>query len=259
MKKANFTLIERLVVVAIIAILAGMLLPALNAAKKKAQAIQCTSNLKQCIQAAMMYMSDYNEHFPNSGGTNAWAGPGSVNHKSWAQIFSLEGYLPPLVNYYAPAVTRCPVMKRAAEVGGGSSRADSYGAIYNGVSDTSNSYYQKRVVPLKEKNTYIYNDQAIPFSKIVIMGDDTSYAEGANHYLLNASSDSWQTTGVSTGNGRLYLAHSRRANLAMRDGHVESFSPAGLADAYVTRYKEFNLQKVKGFALTPAGATIFLY
>ena len=55
----NFTIVELLVVVAIIAILAAMLLPALNAARQKGQAIHCVSNLKQLTTAALTYYDDF--------------------------------------------------------------------------------------------------------------------------------------------------------------------------------------------------------
>lgn len=53
-----FTLIELLIVIAIIAILAAILFPVLAAAKKRATSIACLNNTKQIISATKMYMDD---------------------------------------------------------------------------------------------------------------------------------------------------------------------------------------------------------
>lgn len=104
-----FTLIALPVILAVVAILAAMLLPALAKAKSRAQRIQCVNNLKQDGLAFRIWEGDHDDKFPMAvsnklGGTLEWV-PGGNAFRHF-QVMSNELNTPKIL--VCPADTRQP-------------------------------------------------------------------------------------------------------------------------------------------------------
>ncbi|WP_145080589.1 type II secretion system protein [Poriferisphaera corsica] len=105
-QRGGFTLIELLVVISIIALLIGVLLPALGAAKKAAERASCLSNIRQLSIAANAY-SATNRDLAIPSYNMVGNGASDTLIDGWGPILDKGGYVPGSNELYTTAFT-CP-------------------------------------------------------------------------------------------------------------------------------------------------------
>jgi len=133
----GFTLVELLVVVAVIAVLASLLLPAVSRAKQAAHSAVCKSNLRQYGQAVQMYLNDFHVYPP-------YAMRNSAAEKAlwWRDRVREYTAAKPIGAIYQPAsasgIELCPSYDRAPGWQGRGGGFGSYGYNYAGITRNLN-------------------------------------------------------------------------------------------------------------------------
>ena len=206
--RKTFTLIELLVVIAIIAILAAMLLPALSAARARAQASSCTSNLKQLGVFQLMYAGDNNDHL---------TGPkGYTSESTYPQKLIKAGYLESKDGNITRQAANHLVCPGCSELTRATEKDKSLSYIYGFVTAPtyhSSSGWAKFYIPdyiNGQPNNKTGGDPA----GTPMIADSAHSGDKTMWYTIECACSGKSKKGI-------YMAHSNRANVLMVDGHVD--------------------------------------
>ena len=210
MRKRFFTLIELLIVVAIIAILAAMLLPALSKAMMTARKAHCINNLKQLGTALESYAGDSQDWYPmyytaTGGG-------------EWYKVLCDNHYVPCTYNQARGAlglggsregrkhILWCPEDKRDPTAAAANAQGISYGinAIITNPTPPAYHYLRRTQIALKAGWSAGQN------SLLMDSWDGTDYKSGDPYYVSSYATQ------------KLDFRHSTTINVLYCDGHVEN-------------------------------------
>ncbi|HTR43155.1 MAG TPA: prepilin-type N-terminal cleavage/methylation domain-containing protein [Pseudomonadales bacterium] len=228
-QKKAFTLIELLVVIAIIAILAAMLLPVLAAAKRRAQRINCVSNLKQVNLSFRIWEGDNNNLYPMAVSTSAGGAmeSGVSNNHTTYVAYGMTNIFCVMSNELStPKILICPSdvshsspATNFAELGNtGNSPGFNTNAIGYFVCGDANESYPQMVMT---------GDRNIGTSATLgTAANSINVTMGAGNYILqqnNATTWAWSANDL----------HLKVGNIGYADGSVAEVSVSGLQSSLI--------------------------
>jgi len=204
---AAFTLVEMLVVMAIIAILSAILLPVFWTVRGSARATSCRSNLSQIGKAVAMYAQDYDNLYPY--GIDHQDRTLGVTSGAWGSHPAFEALLPTLPytkDLLQPYLKSKQVFICPADTG---YDVDDFFGQPLAARPTSGEAFG---------SSYYFNTELAATG--VKTGLETN---GANHVLFYDAAGGWHGT---------WLPIQRRYNVLFTDGHVKNVTWAQFNDLY---------------------------
>lgn len=207
-----FTLIELLIVIAIIAILASILLPALNQAREKAQGTACLNNMKQLMTYVQLYMDDFNSQIVTESGTNV----------TWSGSLWRGGY----IDWRRPGEFICPTLDK-------SPARDEDIVVYCAYSSNYSGYYvENNQQKLLNRSTGADGSFGLSFNRIrtpsrfLFITDGKRYDRNCSHSKL------WPRTPADWA-ALPYLGHNANTlPIGWADGHVSMSAGAVMYENY---------------------------
>ncbi len=213
------SLIELLVVISTSALLLGILLPSLQAARQQAKRTVCLNNLRQMALAAQTYSAVYDDYYPIAYHTERVNG---VRHilawdfntwKDWSAAEPVEHVEPGLLwmGRTIEKIQQCPAFQGPANWLADPHTGYNYNTSYIGRNETTNPVTSAKTIEVRTP------------AKTALFGDG-EYTGGANKFMRAPSSNPRDASFSDTARhaGVQGFRHLHTTNIAFCDGHAAS-------------------------------------